>query len=170
MESAFDERDCDNTAFLLHYGELFFLPIMKSKPMTRTLYLTPDEKKVFLGLPAALREGWKMVEETLDCYEDEAELRTRSDLFRVNDPRFQDLLKKLQATKGNVTLQDVTDIGAKIPHEMMMSMFFTLGAGFFRDALTGVLPVVANDQDLEGAALLSELRHKLLEANMVTAN
>src|SRR3989339_1049927 len=59
-----------------------------------TLSLTAEEKKIFDGLPAPVREGWEVQEEKGSYQDSQEKLSTRLALLKVHDPKLVDFQKK----------------------------------------------------------------------------
>ncbi len=137
----------------------------RKKHMTHPLYLTAQERKAFEKLPAKLREGWIVTEEMLTSYETEKQLKIRREIFRKKDPAFVDLLKKLEGMKESKTMEETLQAIGPITKPLLLHIYFTMGAGFLRECIAGMLPLSATDSDLQGMAEFSALRHLLLESN-----
>ena len=126
-----------------------------------TLHLTTDERRAFDALPAALREGWETVEETGTAYESDEALRIRAYMSSLGDlPHVKAILDEARA--GRITdLSGLQDI----PERHQKELFFTIGATGLSFIIAGSLKTATTDDDIEGIAWLSKIRHELLENN-----
>jgi hypothetical protein len=126
--------------------------------VTHVLHLYPFEITLFRALVPSLREGWDLREETLQPTETGEELTMRREMFKV------DLAKSPYAER----VKNPEDIAAgmtDMPLELMVSAFFALGIAGMSAMLATVLADASTDSDIEGAALISHLRHSLLETD-----
>ncbi len=138
--------------------------------MSIPLYLTAEERMVFEKLPAKVREGWIVMEEMLTSYETERQLKVRRNIFRRKDPAFEALLAKLEGMKEPGSFDDAMAAIGCVPKSLIMNLLFTMGAGFLRECVQGVLGSVKIADDLRAVAELSGLRHLLLESNLKPAS
>ncbi len=129
--------------------------------MSRTLFLTGDEQAVFAALPSALREGWAVEPETSESYETDQQLEVRRHLLEGRK-EFMALNRKLE--KLGKDEAETQDLLSDLPDGTVLPMVFALGAR----ALTAYVAATLKDlraEDLEGLALLTDLRHQLFLAN-----
>jgi len=132
-----------------------------------TLYLWSDEKKLFDALSDELKDGWKVEGETLKEDEREEELAMRRSMFRCGDAACQQLVKAATSAKSAEDFERiVSDFDfSSLSQEQSAEIFFTLGTGVLSSLIEGALQLTESDEDLEGTAGLTEIRHMLLEAN-----
>lgn len=125
------------------------------------MYLTATEEVLWQKLPASLREGWEVTEEAHIAYERPEELRMRAHIASFQKhPAVQALTQKLAggASVEEVSLDD-------IPEDVLPDVYFTMGAAGVKTLIGALLPRIQTDQDVEGLASLTEVRHELLAAN-----
>lgn len=126
-----------------------------------TLMLTAEEKKLFSKLPEGLQEGWEIKEETLTSYESNEDLKIRASIAGFDDhPAVQKLLKTVQ--EGGAIDRIPLDA---IPQNVFEELMFTIGARGMDRFIRALLSQCKKDEDLQGVAGLSALRHALLEGN-----
>jgi hypothetical protein len=128
------------------------------------LYLRPQEKKIFEKLSGELKEGWKVEEETVDHEERPEELKMRQLMFRVSDPEVKKTLES-STIESAQDLEKIFNSLQNFPKVQMMEIFFTLGSKALSAFLQGLLDQVKSDDDLQGIAELSHVRHALLKSN-----
>jgi hypothetical protein len=127
----------------------------------RTLHFTPSELAHYEKLPAALREGWIVKEETGTAYETEEVLEIRRAMLRFQkNPSLQPLLEKL---KQNIPLEQLTS--KDLPEEILPDLFFGMGARGVTVLIELAFGNVKDEEDVAGLAGLTKIRHDLLEAN-----
>lgn len=135
--------------------------ILKEMSPSPVLYLTQDEKKIFENLSEALREGWKIQDETINAYETDEQLAVRVSM--ADTDRWPELKKLMQEMKEGKEV-NVTDIKS-IPESAMPELLFTIGARGVTMLIYALMQKAKDDQDIEGLAAFSMLRHDLLETN-----
>ena len=133
--------------------------------MAHILYLTPAEKALLEKLPATLREGCEVTKETITAYETPEQLRERQDLLSGKDREFAILVKKMNALKADPSPEELGKMMESLPRHFLLTILYTMGAGFLRDCLLSALSQPAAG-GIEGIATLSQLRHTLLESNL----
>lgn len=129
--------------------------------MTTELQLTAKEKEVFDALDPALKEGWTVVDETLDCYETERQIAMRCRLADFTPyPQVAQFVERVAGgeSPGNLSLND-------LPDDVQKELYFTMGARGVNAMMQGLLSVITNDDEVAALAALSAARHKLLEIN-----
>ncbi len=126
--------------------------------MDKQLLLTKDEILTFKSLDATVSSSYKPMEEKLDCYETPRQLTMRYSLADFSAvPKMKDLAMKLQKGDLSFSIDD-------IPEEAQKEVYFVLGARGVGVLIQSLLPG-ANAEELEAVAMLSQIRHKLLEIN-----
>lgn len=136
-------------------------------PMPPNLHLTADEQKIFDALPATLKEGWTVEKEASAAYERPEELLMRYRMASFHNPACQAIAEK---AKGAKTAQDIERIAASFdPSALSLpelsELLFTLGTKWLSHMLRYLLAHTSSDEDIEGIATLSHIRHMLFEAN-----
>ncbi len=134
--------------------------------MSTPLYLTAEERAVFEKLPAKVREGWTVLEETLNAYETEKQLKIRRDIFRKKDPAFEKLAATLEKIQGSPTMEEVAHSVGPVPKMLLLNILFTMGAGYVRDWIRRFLPAATTQQDMASLSELTQIRHLLFEENL----
>ncbi len=126
-----------------------------------TLYLTAAEKEAYDMLPEDIREGWEVVDETLDAYETDRQLMMRAHMSTMHKYKaMQEIAEKLK----NGTPAEEIDLGG-IPDEMLPDFYFTIGARGLRQMIAYSFQLCKDDEDIKGVASLTWIRHQLLESN-----
>lgn len=127
-----------------------------------TLYLTADEQKRFQALPEGVKDGWVVEAETGDQYETKRQLEMRFYMSTLaKDPAVRKLFEEFQSGKDldQLALPDLSE-------SLASEFFFTIGARGLTLLMAQMFQEgLANDEDLEGVAGLSMIRHKILETN-----
>ncbi len=126
-----------------------------------TLYLTPDEQKIFSTLPANLREGWAVETEAGTAYEDDDVLRIRATMFRSPLPKLKDIAINAIRDKA---LPDPSFLET-IPEGILPELYYTIGARGVLHIIGSLLPKAATDDDIGGLAGLTVIRHDILATN-----
>lgn len=134
--------------------------------MSTPLYLTAEERAVFEKLPADLRRNWIVMDETLTCYETERQLKIRRDIFRKQDPAFKALIAKLESMKEPKSFDEAIVAIGPIPKQLLLNLLFTMGAGYLRECVEGIVSSIREKSDVKALAEFSGLRHLLLESNL----
>ncbi len=135
-----------------------------------TLRLRQAEQKIFQKLPDALRDGWNVESETLTSEERPEELRMRREITSFDDPKLQKIIDAARTAKTPEEFErtakslDLTTL----PQDDAAELFFVLGTALMGVIVTHLLTAATKDEDLEGIAALTEIRHLLLETNLVT--
>ena len=129
------------------------------------LYLTQEEKTLFDGLSADLKEGWEVEEETL-VFEDPDDLYMRYQIANFPDPVMQSLA---DSARGALSPEDIQKVAAgfdftSLSQEQMAELFFVLGTRITTGMLVTVLKNVDSDEDIEGIAGLTMIRRMLMES------
>lgn len=132
--------------------------------MQTPLYLTADERKLFDGLSEALKDGWKVEKEMQNSYESEKVLSMRARMAARESADVSHFFKKWDEAKG------AANGLPKLSNEQMLEFFFTLGATGISVFIDALLREMKTDDDIQGVAHLSFLRHRLLAINAATAS
>ncbi len=136
-----------------------------------TLHLTQKERRVFEKLADSLREGWTVESETLTYDDTPPRQMMRLSLVRLHDPKLLALRKQAEKCRSieeaavlmaGIDLKDVND-------DDIAALFFGLGPAVIDQLIAEELPRVKNDQELEGIAALSQIRHSILSALLSAA-
>jgi hypothetical protein len=129
--------------------------------MGQTLYLTDKEQKLFEALSSDIQEGWSVEQETQTSYESPAALDMRVQISSwKDDPLVQDIVKSVEADKKpeNATLPELSE-------EQLADFFFTIGAVGQTLFIVALLQDAKDDDDLQGVAHLTQMRHQMLKTN-----
>ncbi len=131
------------------------------------LHLRPNERKVFEGLSDSIQEEWKVDEETLESYERSEELEMRYRMASFDDPALQTLCEEVKRAKDARDIEKIagTVDFSSLPHAQVAELFFILGTRVLSAMIRFTLERAESDEDLEGIAALTEIRHMLFEAN-----
>ncbi len=133
-----------------------------------TLYLTKTERALYDKLPASLKKAWggEVAEETGDGWETHEELRERANIVLENiDPVLRDELAQYLAsytkTGPNAEAVDLLNVSDHLlPH-----LLFIIGASGMALVMARDLLDAKNQEDVEHIAVLSQLRHRLLNTS-----
>ena len=134
-----------------------------------TLKLRPNEKAIFDKLSDELKDGWQIEDEKLEAEETIEELKMRHDMFRGSETCTKILdamsgVKDEEALKKAASEMDFSSLA----QEDAAELFFTLGTAAISAIIFGALEDADSDDDLEGIASLTEIRHMLFESNSST--
>lgn len=125
------------------------------------LYLTENEETSFAALPESLREGWVVEREEGTAYEDEEVLKVRAGMARFDSyPELKGLAA--QVASGQALSSSQID---KIPESILPELYFTMGARGVGRLIVMLLRNVTTDEDVEGLAGLTHIRHDILHTN-----
>jgi hypothetical protein len=128
--------------------------------MNNTLFLTADERTLFQALPEALRDGWAVENVAELKMESPEDLEMRKEMFQVE-------MAKPTKTKQLENLADIAAGKAEMPPEFFLNVLFTMGVAGMTENLKVILEHAKNDTDVQGAALLSQLRQSLSDVDKV---
>lgn len=131
-----------------------------------TLYLHPDERRLWEALPQGLRDGWTVKIETLSSYESERELEVRRHLIGRKNPQLQKVLRKIGTATDIKTMDDLLRVTGPLPISLLQSILFAVGAATLRNTILDALSHASTAADIDGIALLSQSRHALLQTNV----
>ncbi len=129
------------------------------------LSLTAEEKKMFDGLSAKVKEGWEAQEEKGSYQDSPEKLSTRLALLRVHDPKLLEFQKKA----AGLSAEKLSELIAKtdltgVTDDDLAQLSFAIGPTILTRLIGGLLQAVKTDDDLEGIAALTVIRHSLLES------
>ena len=135
-----------------------------------TLILRAAEQELAEKLPDSLKDTYLIEEESLTSYERPTDLVVRMRLVASDShPEVRDVVLGMLDTlqKGGEIQPDVLDA---IPHESLPIVYFGMGALGLCALIEALIPSIETQEDLEGIAALTKVRHLLLESNeFVTA-
>lgn len=126
-----------------------------------TLYLTEAESAEFCALSEGLREGWTVEIETGTAYEDDDVLKVRAGMARFDSYSELRGLAQQVASGTPLTAAQIE----KIPESVLPELYFTMGARGVARLIAMLLRNVKTDEDIEGLAGLSHIRHDILATN-----
>jgi hypothetical protein len=131
------------------------------------VHLRPEEREVFEGLSDELKDGWQVEEETLNANERPEELEMRYRMASLSDEackKFCESAKEAKSTEEILKAAEQFDMSALPQHEAA-ELFFTLGTKVLSAMILYLLQNTNADEDMEGVAGLTEIRHMLFESN-----
>ncbi len=132
--------------------------------MNATIFLTPDERAAFETLPADVREGWSVQDETLDAYESVRQIAMRYGMADFGmHPSVKDIVEQILQGAAPDTVS-LAHVGPDIQKEF----YYMIGARGVRALMQTIASGMRTDEDVEAYAALSVVRHKLLELNAST--
>ncbi|MBT3834856.1 hypothetical protein HOF56_01260 [Candidatus Peribacteria bacterium] len=131
-----------------------------------TLKLRPNEKAIFDKLSDELKDGWQIEDEKLEAEETIEELKMRHDMFRGSET-CKKILDAMSGVKDEEALKKAASEMdfSSLAQEDAAELFFTLGTTAISAIIFGALEAADSDDDLEGIASLTEIRHMLFESN-----
>lgn len=129
--------------------------------MEKTLFLTAEEERTFRGIPAALREGWQVTEETLKSYESLRQIAMR---YSMADFSRYPAIGKAVETIANGNPPKTFSLDG-IEADVLRELLFTIGARGVGALMETLLRELKTDEDVSALATLGIARHKLLELN-----
>lgn len=130
--------------------------------MENTIYLMADEQGAYSALSADLKEGWTMLTEEFSKFETAKQLQMRHFLadFTAN-PELGTFYETLQEDPAQFTEENLKALSP----DMQEEVYFLLGARGVDVFVKELLKNLVTDEDLRGLAMLTTIRHKLLEIN-----
>ncbi|MBU0458006.1 hypothetical protein KJ652_00370 [Patescibacteria group bacterium] len=129
--------------------------------MLNTIHLTAEEKPQFDNFSDDLKEGWTVEDETIDAYEPPEVLKMRMQMVDLDKyPEALTILERLQSGEKlmDINLNDVGD-------DILRELAFTIGAKGMNVLIRSVLKSAKTDEDVEGLAGMTLIRHEILETN-----
>lgn len=132
----------------------------------KTLHITPTERKVFDSLPADVRNGWDIEEET-QTYSDSAEKQIiRLSVIRLHDPSLIHLREKaLEATSIEEVVALIHSMDMRLVNEDdLAELCFAIGPEMLTRLITSLLTKVSNDKEMEAVTALALIRHAILNS------
>ena len=134
--------------------------------MAHALYLTMAERKLFDVLPAALREGWEVTEETLTYEDTHEKLKTRAKLLQLDSPvllAFQEKVKKAYSEEDMLACMKGLDFSS-VSQRDLADIFFTVGPELVGIFIEDLLKSAQDDRTIDATASFTQLRKLLLES------
>ncbi len=133
----------------------------------KTLYLLPAEEKLLAALPGSITAGWTVEKETAVIIETADELKLRYRIANFTDPNVKALAESMKGAASSAEIEKIlqTFDMQKLPQDQLAELFFTLGTKVTGWMITYVLSKAKDQEDMEGAAGLTLIRHMLIEAN-----
>lgn len=133
----------------------------------KTLYLLPAEEKLLAALPGDITAGWTVEKETAVIIETADELKLRYRIANFTDPNVKALAESMKGAASSAEIEKIlqTFDMQKLPQDQLAELFFTLGTKVTGWMITYVLSKAKDQEDMEGAAGLTLIRHMLIEAN-----
>ena len=114
-----------------------------------------------------MKDGWKVEPETLESHERSEELEMRYRMASFDDPTLRKLCDDVKKAKDAREIEKIAETldFSSLPHAQVAELFFVLGTRVLSAMIRFVLSNADSDEDLEGIAALTEIRHMLFEAN-----
>ncbi len=133
------------------------------------LYLTPAEQKLFQKLPAELRKGWKVTEETGTAWETDEQMAervryVRKELETKTQLNLQQMFIKFQ-TKGFEALGS-----DDFPPEALPYVLYLIGAVGLTKLIHDIIQHAESQDDWSALELCCSARHRLLHSNEVVSS
>lgn len=130
------------------------------------LHCTPSERSLFDALPEALREGWKLKDETLSYQDSPKNREIRFMIARFHDPKLLEVRAKFTSVK---TDEDFMALAASIDLSALSEtdlgqILFALGPDAIGSLILAIFRTADSDEDLLMISHLSEARHELLQS------
>ena len=132
-----------------------------------TLYLRREEAKFFQSLSKDLQDGWQVEEEKGKANERPEELMMRYQMASFDHPSIKTFVESVRGAKsaGEIEKAAASFDLASLPQEQAAELFFVLGTNLIGKIIQYLLQKATRDEDLDGIAALTLIRHFLLEAN-----
>lgn len=131
------------------------------------LNLTKIELALFNALPADVRDGWKVVEETLTFEDTDYRRHMRLSVMKLHDPRLVSLRGKLLDLKDKPQeaqkVLDDLDLSS-VNDDDMLQLFYAMGPDPITFMILHLLQPGADDEAVKMASALSVIRHVILLA------
>lgn len=134
----------------------------------KTLYLLPAEEKLMSALPADISAGWTVEKEGAVTMETADELNLRYRIANFTDPNAKALAESMKHAVSPTEIEKLlqTFDMQKLPQDQLAELFFTLGTKVTGWMVLYVLSNAKDQEDMEGVAGLTLIRHMLIEANI----
>ena len=134
-----------------------------------SLYLRTAEKKVFDELPTKLKDGWTVTKEEEQGDDRPEELLMRRRMTRFDAlPECKDAMHQAQAGKDiSACLSRIASSPSSGP--ALGELCFVLGTQVVSALLRAALRMVKTDEDLQGIAGLSAIRHAMIATNLASS-
>jgi hypothetical protein len=129
-----------------------------------TLYLTRDEETLLKKTSAPVA-SWTIEEEKGTAYEKPDEIALRQKMLEDVD-HFRQVHSVLSLAKNKHEMIEALRTMRELPQDVFLEMVFALGATFLRGFIESLLTSIHSKDDMESLAIISQLRHSLLEANL----
>jgi len=132
-----------------------------------TLFLTAAESTLFQSLSTELKEGWSVENEKGGAEETPEELDLRHQMVSLTDGGFRTFIDALKEAKSPGDFdQAASKIRAEdLSPDVLAEMFFTLGTKVTSAFVEYLLTKIETDEDIEGLAGITQMRHMLYEVN-----
>ncbi len=133
------------------------------------LLLTAGERKIFDALSDSLKEGWTVRSEKIETFESPEELYMRYKIAHFTDLVCVTLAKRAEGISSMAEFEKIAstfDVSS-LPHEQLAELFFVLGTRVISAMIQCLLSRATTDEDLEGIAVLTNIRRMLKEANVL---
>ena len=134
--------------------------------MTTVLHLTAKERLAFESLPADLRAGAEIVEETLTFKDSDAHRMARVKAVKIEHPSLRMLIQKAKMPTNHEELADFVrqlDLSEASERDAV-EICFLLGADGMTELLFQQLAQTGAPEEVEFLGALTFLRHSFLES------
>ena len=138
--------------------------------MSHDLLLTESERTIFDGLSEKLKEGWTVKTVKIHVFETSDELYMRYKIAHFTDPVCVALAKNAQNAKSAQEFEKIAssiDL-SRVSQEQLAELFFVLGVRVMSAMISYLLAHATTDEDLEGIAVLTNVRQMLQESNSLS--
>lgn len=131
-----------------------------------TLFLYTEEAEAYAACSSDIQSGWKVEDEKYTAADSFEKRKVRMQLMHLRDPKlkvFLDHAAKCSAPKEVAEHLHNTDL-THIDTADLAELFFALGPTVLTLLINFMLKDITSDEEVEGVAALTLIRHKLLEA------
>lgn len=133
-----------------------------------TLHLTMAERVHFDALPERITKDWapRVQQEELTAYESAEVIKVRMEMLPLDEyPEMQNVVNGyIEQAEADEPLSDMSFL-REFPQELLPEFLFAVGAVGITALVEASLQEQPDDKAMEYLALLTEFRHRILEAN-----
>jgi len=139
--------------------------------MRHVLYFTQEEQKAFAAHSDELKEGWEIEQETDSFVDTPEKMNVRLHLLRIDDPAMRAFIETAEHSKSvdelaglilNTSLSDVSE-------RDLAKLFFAMGPEPLRRIVPALIAVAKTNEDIQGIADITIVRHMVLSSLTHTA-
>lgn len=133
--------------------------------MMTVLHLTEAEQKLFDALPADVKEGWTVENESRMFTDSPKRYAMRLSFLRLRDPQLLELKEKLQGAKPEQIASLLQEVDLKdVQQSDLAELFFALGPAPIYTLIEYTLKNAQSDREVEAVAGLGLIRGALLKS------